>query len=236
MGDGDRISTQSGVRVFRYLFLIGTLAAVQPAYAQDDSARAEELYKNGASLYDEGLYEQAIVAFEASYALSKEPLLFFNIANAYERLGQPKDALEALNKYRPFATADERVTLERRLRALEARIAKQEARDAATAELPPPPPDPAPSVPAEPEPAGRSWVVPAIGGGLLAVGGIVAGVTYAQSRTALANEDEAAWNSLRPVNNAGLVVAGVGAATATVGLAVPIGGKKSASRLRFRRR
>lgn len=228
-------------RAFAFALLLGL---AQPAFAQDDTvdrARAAELFANGSRLYEDGLYEQAIVAFEASYEVSKEPALFFNIANAYERMGEPAKALDALNRYRPFVTADKRASLDRRVLALEARIKAEKAKADAAAEqaraaglATQPKVDPAlpgPNVPTQPAAVDqkRSWVLPGIGGGLLAAGGIVAGLTYASSRTALEDEDEDRWNQLRPINNAGLVVAGLGAATATIGFAVPLGGKKKAS-------
>ena len=97
----------------------------------DDSGaseqRARELYENGVILYDEGLYEDAIIAWEEAYSLSARPLLLYNIASAQERLGQWQKTLETLNRYRAFATADERARLDRRITSLERRIGAEEA-------------------------------------------------------------------------------------------------------------
>ena len=82
--------------VFRALCLLTLLAAVAPeALAQDATteARAKELYENGAALYEEGRYEEAILAWEEAYRLSSRPVLLFNIANAYERLGRGRGAV-----------------------------------------------------------------------------------------------------------------------------------------------
>lgn len=119
-------------------WLAVSLAA--PAFAQDptgepapavrteaDLARAKELFENGQILYDEGHYEDAIVAWEESYRLSGYPDLLFNISSAYEKVGNYKKAIEVLNRYRVFAGADERSTLDRRIKALEERQATQEA-------------------------------------------------------------------------------------------------------------
>ncbi|MFK7927720.1 MAG: hypothetical protein AB8H79_06010 [Myxococcota bacterium] len=215
--------------MYRTLAFALILGIAQPAFAQDDAAnraRAAELFDNGSRLYEDGLYEQAIVAFEAAYDISKEPALFFNIANAYERLGKPREALDALNQYRPFVTADKRASLDRRVVALESRIKADEAAALKAPAVVATPAPTLPSAPAEVE-RKRSWLLPGIGGGLLAAGGIVAGLTYASGRNAVADNDEARWNELRPINNAGIVVAGLGAATATIGFAVPLGGKKS---------
>ena len=59
---------------------------VPPVHAQanSDEVRAKELYRNGERLYEEGLYEDAVVAWERAYELSERPLLLYNIANALE--------------------------------------------------------------------------------------------------------------------------------------------------------
>lgn len=95
--------------------------------SEADIARAKELFENGQILYDEGRYEAAVTAWQASYRLSGYPDLLFNISGAQERLGAFQDALDTLNRYRVYAPADERETIERRMRTLEERIAKQPA-------------------------------------------------------------------------------------------------------------
>lgn len=89
---------------------------------EEDEARARSLFENGARLYEEGRYEEAILAWEEGYRLSKRPLFLFNIANAQERLGKLEEALSSLNRYRAFAADDEREVLEKRVRNLEQRV------------------------------------------------------------------------------------------------------------------
>ncbi len=130
---------------------LALLFALHLAHAQDgDDARARELYDNGATLYDEGRYEDAVAAFEEAYRLSKRPALLFNIANALERLARYDEALDVLSRYRAYAPADERETLDRRITMLERRATEQKA--AAAAAPPPPPPAPAAVVVATPTP------------------------------------------------------------------------------------
>ena len=111
-----------------FTFLL-TLTVPIPSFAQSPQpgteaadARARELFQNGALLYDEGRYEDAIVAWEEAYRLSPRPLLLFNMANAMERLARWEDALAMLNRYRAFAGAEERDTLDRRMRNIERRV------------------------------------------------------------------------------------------------------------------
>lgn len=119
-----------------------------PVRADDaDDARARELYENGADLYEEGRYDDAVAAWEESYRLSNKALLLYNIANAEERAGRYSDALEHLNRYRAFATADERAILDRRITNLDRRIQETgggptTTTTATTTTPAPPPPDP----------------------------------------------------------------------------------------------
>ncbi len=103
------------------LLLIALWCAAQAG--EGDDARARELYENGAILYEEGRYEDAVIAFEEAYRLSGRPALLFNIANALERTGRWDEALDVLSRYRAYAPADERETLDRRITNLERRVA-----------------------------------------------------------------------------------------------------------------
>lgn len=108
--------------------------APSPAAPADDQAarfkRAEELFNNGERLYSEGSYEAAILAFQESYELSKEPSLLYNIGNAYERLGDFANARKYLDQYRAFAPEKEREALSRRIQNLDQRQREKEQRDA----------------------------------------------------------------------------------------------------------
>lgn len=119
------------VLLCRLLLLPNALAgddgdATDPTTQSTDD-RAKELYENGADLYDEGRYEDAVAAWEESFRLSNRPLLLYNIANAEERAGHYDLALDRLNRYRAFATAGEREILDRRIRSLGQRIDQQKA-------------------------------------------------------------------------------------------------------------
>jgi len=107
--------------------LSSPLAMAQGGGTSD--ARARELYKNGERLYEEGLYEEAISAWELAYELSERPLLLYNIANALERIGRYGEALDRLNQYRAFAPLEEWEVLERRMRSLERRIEQKREKE-----------------------------------------------------------------------------------------------------------
>lgn len=94
-------------------------------------AEAKKLFEDGAESYTQGNYEVAIAAWEKSYEISKRPLIFESIANAYERLGNPRKAREYLVRWREVAPAEEHGILDARLKNLEARIAREDEQQAA---------------------------------------------------------------------------------------------------------
>jgi len=109
---------------FRILALLAVLNWSSAAHASNpNDSRARELYENGAILYEEGRYQDAIKAWREAYLLSGRPLLLYNIANAQERLGEWRLALETLNEYRAYAPASDREMLDRRINNLERRLA-----------------------------------------------------------------------------------------------------------------
>ncbi len=114
--------------------------------------RAKELLSNGASLYNEGSYEAAILAFQEGYDLSQKPAFLYNIGNCYERLGNFEEARRYLDQYRAYAPEDEREILARRISALDERLRKQRE-EAAQKPVKPVTEDPQPLEPPPQEPA-----------------------------------------------------------------------------------
>lgn len=158
-----------------FLFVATLAIGLAPAAAGAQVAtdqRARELYLQGDRYYSEGRYELAVSAFQESYDLSGRPLLLFNLANAYERLGRYAEALDALRRYQPSAPPHEQMALRSRIASLEERAAQA---------APDPTPEPAPS------PSGDSSLMLAgyaVGGAGLAltVVGIVMGVLALDAR------------------------------------------------------
>ena len=116
---------------------VSAQGAAAPAASDDKAAnlkRAEELFRNGERLYTEGSYEPAILAFQESYELSKEPSLLYNIGNSYERLGDFANARRYLDQYRAFASEKQREPLARRIQALDQRQREKEDKERKAAE------------------------------------------------------------------------------------------------------
>ena len=185
--------------VLGMVFMLALSLPPTTAHGQSGTEqRARDLFENGKRLYDEGLYDDAVAAWEAAYDLSPDKhLLLYNIANACERLGRYQEALDNLNRYRALAPAEERETLERRMRNIERRLKEQQA---AASEVTS---EPAPATnsngtasltvkntstskraPAAPNPGGLALV---IGGGVgVAVGGVLGGLALQQRAQAQA--------------------------------------------------
>ena len=191
--------------------------APEPAPEPDgekDLETAKKLYANGTRLYEEALYEQAIEAFQESYKLSGIHDLLFNIANAQERQGDLEGAIASLNKYRIYAPPEEQSKLDRRLRALEARLDKQNAMT--------PAPSPVPSQPVvttESNPG--KWAALGTGIGTTVVFGSLAAWSYTEGQSAINVGDESAYNTPRVLNNASIGLTVVGLGLTAVGVALP---------------
>ena len=169
-----------------FALVLSLSVAPSSALAQDGTdARAFELFTNGRDLYNEGRYEQAVLAFEEAYKLSGRHELLLNIANAHERNGKLEEALEALARYQAFAPSAERDQVERRKTMLEKKLADQQA----TSE-PAPAPEPAPQpVAPVPAPAPQPAPVQRSGGGLsgqVLLGGAMVGLGAASVGTGVA--------------------------------------------------
>jgi len=178
--------------------------------AQMEQAKA--LYANGKSLYDEGLYDQAVKAFEESYSLSGQPALLFNIANAFERLGDLGSALDALNWYRIYVMDEkEQERIARRINNMEDRLEEEKANAEAIASGTY---TPGPRF----HPAGG--VLMGIGAAVGVGFGITAAATYGDSRSWIDEGDQTQYEDIRPLNNASLGLVGAGAGVFVVGVIV----------------
>jgi tetratricopeptide (TPR) repeat protein len=120
-----------GLVLFITLFALTLTHAVaaqkrQPGVSYADWREARNLFNQGHLAYSRGDYEEAIVKWEKSRQLSKEPLIHESIANAYERLGDAPRALENLEIWRKHAPKQEHRALDQRLERLRDRVAKEE--------------------------------------------------------------------------------------------------------------
>lgn len=93
------------------------LSLTRVAYADGD---AEKLYQEGQTAFDAKQYDQAIAAWDKSYALSKLPALVFNLAQAHRLGGHCTKAVDAYKRFLTLdPTSSERPDAEQFLKELE---------------------------------------------------------------------------------------------------------------------
>ncbi len=192
--------------------LVVLVAAGSPAHGEGD---AERLHAAGMRAYEAGQYDEALTAWEASYAHSRVPALLFNIAQAQRLRGQPGDCARAIAVYKRFIeldpTSPQRSTAESHIEALGACPAVSPPAIGSGAALPPPPSDPPPSG-SNPGREDRGMSGKRLGAYALGAGGVVfviGGVYFGAKARSLGDEVTAAcangcdWNSVKAKDEQG---------------------------------
>lgn len=83
----------------RWLGVLLVLWGVSSASAQDMRAQARQHFQEGVRRYDTRDYEGALSEFNEAYRLKPHPSVRVNIANCYERLGKPVEAVKHFEAY-----------------------------------------------------------------------------------------------------------------------------------------
>jgi tetratricopeptide (TPR) repeat protein len=111
-------------RAFSAVGVLLLLLAVHPANAEGNSVVvAKEHFKAGRELYKKGQYQDAIGEFRKAYKAKPHPVMYFNIAQCYEKLGDVGNALSNYREYlHQLPDADDRPTVEATLQTLEAKL------------------------------------------------------------------------------------------------------------------
>jgi tetratricopeptide (TPR) repeat protein len=112
------------------LAIAAALGAVRrDALAQDKGdPRAEKLFTESAELYREGRFAEAAQRLEDAYAISPEPVLLYNLARAYEGMGETERALSAYRRYlEADPTTRDRRSIETRIETLERQLEERRA-------------------------------------------------------------------------------------------------------------
>ena len=109
------------------------------ALAQEvDVERAKVLYSNGKMLFEEKEFGKAIEAWTLAWELSgkKQAILLYNIALAYEEMGDYNESIDYIYQYRMYAPAEEQDGLKEKIAALKQLQAEQALQTEATEEQP----------------------------------------------------------------------------------------------------
>ncbi|HEX8950427.1 MAG TPA: tetratricopeptide repeat protein [Polyangia bacterium] len=159
------------------------LGSARIATAQDDKTERARIHLKAAiAYYDEARYEDAAREMETAYQLKPLPDLQYNLAQCYERLGRYTEAAAAYETYlKANPAANDRKLVQTRIVNLRERAAATAAGSQA-----------APLPPTEkvvfktivvyktaPPPPGRGVRIAAYGLGVLALGALASGVSFA---------------------------------------------------------
>jgi hypothetical protein len=86
-------------------------------------ADARQHFMAGQDYYSQGRYQKAIEEFDEAYRLDPRPLLLYNIAQTWEKLGELEKAIEFLKKYLDAdPNIENRTTLLNKLQTMEERL------------------------------------------------------------------------------------------------------------------
>lgn len=186
---------------------------------QAQSSDAEKLFAESADAYREGRFDKAIELLEKAYALSKEPVLLFNLAKAQEGRGDIPGAILSYEKYlSEAAMISDRGAIEKRVETLKAQLAdksalekraEEERRRREKAEQEKPSPSPIP------------WVLAGVGAAGIAVGGALAAVV--KSKEADAQAEPVQQNAIELRDDAERMAIGVNVAFAVGGTLLAAG-------------
>ena len=100
------------------------LLVTSSAWAQaPDLERARRHFEAGSQALQKGDYPRAELEFRAAYAVTKDPLLFYNIGQSQQRRGHLEEAVKSYKAYLAgVPNADDRAEVESIIRTIEQEI------------------------------------------------------------------------------------------------------------------
>ncbi|HEY1586782.1 MAG TPA: hypothetical protein VGH63_13900 [Polyangia bacterium] len=145
------------------LIVVATLALSATAWAQDFEAAGKH-FSAAQEAFGAKHFKTAATEFESAYAITKDPVLLYNVAESYEKSGDGHAAVANYKAYlKEQPLAQDKAEVQRRIKAIEAkgyRLVSQSApgdnpppSTATTAPTPPPPVATTPSTPPPTTPA-----------------------------------------------------------------------------------
>ncbi len=161
------------------LALLFLLQAPKMRAASSIDARADQLFEQSAEAYNRGEFQRAVELLKEAYRLKPDPVLLYNLARAYEGLG---DLPNGLASYQAYLTAqpnaEDAGAVASRIAALKKQLddraaIERERLRRATAPTPPPEPSVAP------------WILGGVGAAAALTGTVFAGLALARHDAAL---------------------------------------------------
>ena len=124
------------------------------ARAESPEAEVERLAADAVNAYKGADYKRAVELLQQAYEIRQVPALLYNMAKAYDKLGDIDKAYDTYRLYADSAAAEPKLKqrAEQRVAALAEAKRKKKAEERAAE--PPPPPPPPPAVVEAPKPVG----------------------------------------------------------------------------------
>jgi len=133
----------TGLRVAFVVILAGSVCAAATARAETPEAQVERLAAEAVNAYKGADYKRAVELLQQAYEIRQVPALLYNLAKAYDKLGDIDHAYDAYRLYADSAAADPKLKARAEARvALLAEARRKKAAEARAAAPPPPPPPP----------------------------------------------------------------------------------------------
>ena len=109
------------LRSLPWLVLVfASLCLTSPTHAQDgDRATARASFQNGVERFEAGDFEAALESFQSAYRLAPHYSVRVNMANCYERLARP---IEALFNYERFISEAGENASEEQLQEVDSKV------------------------------------------------------------------------------------------------------------------
>ena len=139
-----------------------------------------ERFEQAQKLYREGRFAEAVEILRELIALKPEPVLYYNLARAYDGDGKWEEAIDSYRRFLELSPeVDDRGAIEKRIETLQAQLDDRQrlAREAEQKEAPPP-------APADDEPPVVAWVLTAVGAATLIAGGVLGGLSLSHGSDA----------------------------------------------------
>jgi tetratricopeptide (TPR) repeat protein len=123
------------------IVLLCTLCTAAVARAESPEAEVERLASEAVNAYKGADYKRAVELLQKAYDIRQVPALLYNMAKAYDKLGDVENAYDAYHKYADSAAADPKLKAraEARVAALN-ELRKKKKQEERAVEAPPPPP------------------------------------------------------------------------------------------------
>src|SRR5439155_17478374 len=110
--------------------MVGCLLWLLQAQQEPAQVTAKQHYERGRELFSRGLYEEALGELQEADRLQPSPVLAYNMALAYDKLGRCRAAIETFERFlRDSTETDTKAEVEQRIADQRQKMARHECKD-----------------------------------------------------------------------------------------------------------